>query len=380
MILTRTPFRITLGGGGTDLPSFYRKHGGFIVAMGIDKYMYVALNVPYADRKVRLHYTQSETVDHVDDLRHELAREALRRHGITDAIEIASVADLPAGTGLGSSSCYLVGLLSAIRAYLRRPASVEEIAEEACHIELDILQKPIGKQDQYMAAAAGLTELHIDREGVVRIERISLPNYSIADFLANTHLYYTHVQRTATDILGEQTAKLRAGPSEVEDNLLRIREIGYEIAKAFREAEFDRFGELMHLHWLAKKQLSGRVTVPAVERLYDYVRDEYGVLGGKVAGAGGGGFWMLYCPRDGKRLTKFMETQGMSRLTYGAEFDGSRVVTNLLASRSIHYHLTHDQSATLDQDFPEDSKRSAESGYIESRPQVASPVEQESVQ
>jgi len=347
MIVTRTPFRITLGGGGTDLPSFYRKHGGFVLAMGIDKYMYVALNVPYADRKLRLHYTQSETVDHVDDLRHELAREALKMHGITDAIEIASVADLPAGTGLGSSSCYLVGLLSAIRAYLQRPATVEQLAEEACHIELDILGKPIGKQDQYMAAAGGLTELHIDRDGTVRIERVSLPSYSIADFLANTHLYYTHVQRTTTDILGEQTEKLKAGPSEVEQNLLRIKEIGYQIAQAFREAEFDRFGELMHEHWLAKKQLSGRVTVPSVERLYDYVRDEYGVLGGKVAGAGGGGFLMLYCPRDGKRLTKFMESQGMSRLTYSAEFEGSRVVTNLLTSRSIHYHLSHNPSATL---------------------------------
>lgn len=381
MILTRTPFRITLGGGGTDLPSFYRKHGGFILAMGIDKYMYVALNVPYADRKVRLHYTQSETVDHVDDLRHELAREALRRHGITDAIEIASVADLPAGTGLGSSSCYLVGLLSAIRAYLQRPATVEEVAEEACHIELDILQKPIGKQDQYMAAAGGLTELRIDRDGKVQIERISLPSYAIADFLANTHLYYTHVQRTTTDILGEQTEKLRAGTSEVEDNLLRIREIGYEIAKAFREAEFDRFGELMHLHWLAKKQLSGRVTVPAVERLYDYVRDEYGVLGGKVAGAGGGGFLMLYCPRDGKRLTKFMETQGMSRLTYGAEFDGSRVVTNLLTSRSIHYHLSHNLSATLDQGTQEAPRQVRESAHVETlQVPLETRVERESVQ
>src|SRR6516225_6558974 len=162
MIVTRTPFRITLGGGGTDLPSFYKKHGGYILALGIDKYMYVALNVPYADRKIRLHYTQSETVDHVDDLKHELAREALKAHGIVDGVEIASVADLPAGTGLGSSSCYLVGLIMAIRAYLARPAPPEEVAAEACHIELDILKKPIGKQDQFMAALGGLTEIHID--------------------------------------------------------------------------------------------------------------------------------------------------------------------------------------------------------------------------
>jgi D-glycero-alpha-D-manno-heptose-7-phosphate kinase len=347
MIVTRTPFRITLGGGGTDLPNFYRKHGGYVLALGIDKYMYVALNVPYADRKIRLHYTQSETVDHVDDLKHELAREALRAHGISDAIEIASVADLPAGTGLGSSSSYLVGLLTAIRAYLARPATAEEVADEACRIELDLLRKPIGKQDQYMAAIGNLTELRIDRSGNVRVERISLPSYAIAEFLANTHLYYTNVQRTTTDILGEQSTALAAPASAVEENLLKIRNIGYEIGDAFRAADFHRFGVLMHEHWLAKKSLSEKVTVDSVERLYDHVRSEYGVLGGKVAGAGGGGFLMLYCPERGKRLTEFMESQGMSRLTYGAEFEGSRVVTNLLTSRSIHYHLRPDGSMPL---------------------------------
>jgi D-glycero-alpha-D-manno-heptose-7-phosphate kinase len=309
MIVTRTPFRVTLGGGGTDLPSFYAKHGGYVLALGIDKYMYVALNVPFADRKIRLHYTQSETVDHIDDLKHELAREALRNHGISDAIEIASVADLPAGTGLGSSSCYLVGLLNAVRAYLARPVSGEELAEEACDIELERLKKPIGKQDQYMAALGGLTELHIARNGRVRSERIALPSYAIDEFLANTHLYYTNVQRDTTEILGEQKQKLEAGPGAVEDNLLKIRDIGYKIGDAIRDSNFDRFGELMHDHWLAKKQLSGRVTIEKVERLYDYVRDEYGVLGGKVVGAGGGGFLMLYCSgKDGKRLTRFMES------------------------------------------------------------------------
>ena len=338
MILSRTPFRITLGGGGTDLPSFYSKHGGYVLALGIDRYMYVVLNVPYTDRKVRLHYTKSEMVDHVDQLEHELAREALRLHGIYDAIEIASVADLPAGTGLGSSSSYLVGLLTALRAYLGRPATVEELADEACHIELDVLRKPIGKQDQYMAAAGGLTELHIARDGRVRLERIALPSYAIAEFLANTHLYYTTINRATTDILGEQVKKLEAGPSAVEENLLRIRDLGYRIGAAFREADFDQFGRLMHEHWLAKKELSGAVTVPAVEALYDRLRSEYGVLGGKVAGAGGGGFLMVYCPRNGKRLTQFMEAQGFPRLNYGAEFEGSRVVVNLQPSRSIALH------------------------------------------
>ena len=349
MIVTRTPFRVTLGGGGTDLPAFYEKHGGYILALGIDKYMYVMLNVPYADRKVRLHYTKSETVDNVAELEHELAREALRMHGIADGIEIASLADLPAGTGLGSSSSYLVGLLNAIRAYRARPILFNELADEACRIELDILKKPIGKQDQYMAAAGGLTELSIDVNGAVAVRRLALPGYAVAEFISNTHLYYLNLQRTTTDILREQTAALRAepraahdstqAPNAVEESLKEILAIGYRIGDAFRACDFDTFGRLMHEHWMAKKRLSGKVSVPVVEQLYDHVRENFGVLGGKVAGAGGGGFLMLYVPPAGsRRLTEFMATLGMTRLSYGAEFEGSKVLVNVLNGRATDYH------------------------------------------
>jgi D-glycero-alpha-D-manno-heptose-7-phosphate kinase len=345
MIITRTPFRITLGGGGTDLPGFYRKHGGYILAMGIDKYMYVALNVPHADRKVRLHYTQSETVDRVEALHHELAREALLAHDIHDSIEIASLADLPAGTGLGSSSCYLVGLLNAIRAYRRKPATFEEVAEEACRIELEKLGKPIGKQDQYMAAAGGLTELHIARDGRVRVERVSLPEYAVDQFTANTHMYYTNVQRTTVGILGEQSESIRAGTGAVEENLIKIREIGYRIGEAMRAGDFDMFGRLTHEHWLAKRALSASVSVSVAERLYEHVRETYGVLGGKIAGAGGGGFLMLYCPQQsGAKLTKFMEEQGLARLPYRAEYEGSRVITNVMSSRAVPLHVGSEAS------------------------------------
>jgi D-glycero-alpha-D-manno-heptose-7-phosphate kinase len=340
MILTRTPFRITLGGGGTDLPSFYEKHGGYVLAAGIDKYMYVALNVPVADRLVRLHYTQSETVEHTGALVHELAREALLRHGITDAVEVASLADLPAGTGLGSSSCYLVGLLNAVRSYLERSTIAEDLAREACEIELGTLRKPIGKQDQYMAAYGGLTELHIDRDGAVRVERLELPAHAIAEFVAKTHLYYTKIRRDATGILASQDRALRESParSDVETGLVEIKRIGEEIGSAFRAQEFDRFGELLHDHWLAKKRLSRDVTVEPMERLYELVRREYGVTGGKVAGAGGGGFIMLYAPRDGKALTEYMASHGFERLSWSVDFGGSRVVSNLLASRSMRRH------------------------------------------
>ena len=341
MIVTRTPFRVTLGGGGTDLPGFYEKHGGYVLAAGIDKYMYVALNVPVADRLVRLHYTQSETVEHARELKHELAREALLRHGIAHSVEVASLADVPAGTGLGSSSCYLVGLLNAARTYLELSATAEELAEEACDIELRVLAKPIGKQDQYLAAYGGLTELRIGRDGAVTVERLALPEHAVAEFVSKTHLYYTHVRRDSIDILaGLDRAMRAAAPSHgaVEEAMLEIKAIGERIGAAVRAADFDAFGELTHQHWLAKKRLSSDVSVAPMERLYESLRREYGVTGGKIAGAGGGGFMLLYCPNDGKRLTEFMASQGFERLNWTLDFAGSRVVANLLASRGNKPH------------------------------------------
>jgi D-glycero-alpha-D-manno-heptose-7-phosphate kinase len=340
VIVTRTPFRVTLGGGGTDLPSFYEKHGGYVLAAGIDKYMYLALNVPLADTLVRLHYSASETVEDARQLKHELAREALLRHGIDHSVEVASLADLPAGTGLGSSSCYLVGLLNAERAYLEKPAGAAELAEEACDIELRVLQKPIGKQDQYMAAFGGLTELRIARDGRVDVRRLQLPAHAIAEFVSKTHLYYTKIRRDTTEILASQDRAMRAPePGAVEAALLEIKSIGEAIGAAFAANDFDRFGELMHDHWLAKKRLSKDITVEPMERLYETLRRDQGVTGGKVAGAGGGGFMMLYCPSDGKALTEYMAGQGFARLSWTVDFSGSRVVSDLLATRGMKPHL-----------------------------------------
>jgi D-glycero-alpha-D-manno-heptose-7-phosphate kinase len=303
--------------------------------------MYVVMNVPHADRYIRLHYTRSETVQAIDELQHELAREALRFHRVEHTIEISSLADLPAGTGLGSSSCYLVGLLNALRAYTLKPVHRQVLAEEACHIELNVLKKPIGKQDQYMAVYGGLTELTIERSGRVTVRPMVLSPHDLSDFVSNTHLYYTSVQRNTTDILQEQTQTLRTRPSNnaVEDSLLSIRDIGYAIGEAMRNRNFDKFGELMHEHWLLKRRMSQKITLSTVEALYDHVRAEYGVLGGKIVGAGGGGFLMLYCPTKSRELARFMQdSAGMSRLYYGPEFEGSRVIANTLKSYSGHVH------------------------------------------
>ena len=348
MIATRTPFRITLGGGGTDLPSFYSEHGGFILAMGIDKYMYVIVNPALIDRKIRLHYTQSETVDHVSELRHELAREALRLHGIQQGLEISSLADLPAGTGMGSSSCYLVGLLTALHHLRRDHVPLAQVAESACEIELKTLGKGIGKQDQYMAVFGGLTVLDIARDGAVAVRSVPVAAGAFSAFVANTHLYYTGLRRDALEVLADQNTALRArhpDKSRVTESLLAIKALGPRFLAAVEAEDYDAFGRLLHEHWDLKKQLSSKITLDHVDRLYEMCRRDYGVLGGKIVGAGGGGFLMLYCPREHRRLEEFMLSQGMPRLHYMLENEGSKVVASLGSSPARFSHLAAAKSA-----------------------------------
>lgn len=342
MIVTRTPFRVTLGGGGTDLPSYYEKYGGFIFAMGIDKYMYVMTNPPTVDSKIRLHYSQSETVDHVSQLRHELAREALRFHGIEDKFEISSMADLPAGTGVGSSSCYLVGLLTALHHYRRDYVPLQTLAEEACHIELNILKKGIGKQDQYMAVYGGLTVLDISTDGTVKVRSVNLGSGSLAALVANTHIYYTGRLRNTLEVLTDQNEamKSKAQPNHqrVAESLHRIKDLGYRILDAIEHEDFDAWGQMLDEHWQHKKRMSAKISLSVVDRLYDEVRDQYGVLGGKIIGAGGGGFLMLYCPKNHTRLEQFMRSQGMPRLHYMVEHEGSKVVANFGSTKVAQFH------------------------------------------
>jgi D-glycero-alpha-D-manno-heptose-7-phosphate kinase len=333
VILTRTPFRVTLGGGGTDLPSYYREHGGFVFAMALDKFMYISTNRPQIGNKIRLHYSTSEVVDHVSELRHELAREALRAHGIEDSFEVASIADLPAGTGLGSSSCYLVGLLNALHHDRRDYVSLQALAEEACHIELEVLGQPIGKQDQYMAAFGGFSVLEIARDGTVAVTQLQPSSSDIAEFVSHTHIYYTGAQRDAREVLADQNAAMQkpatADHGRVSESLHQIKDLGRRILDAVQQGELDTWGRLLHEHWEQKKRLSSKISLRAVDEVYEEARGRFGVLGGKIIGAGGGGFLMLYCPTRHGELERFMAGRGMPRMHYTVEPEGTKVVAQI---------------------------------------------------
>ena len=330
MIVTRTPFRITLGGGGTDLPSFYREHGGFILAAALDKYMFLSVNTPIVDDKIRVRYSASELVNHVDEVQHTLAREALRHFAITSGIEIVSIADIPSGTGLGSSSCYLVGLLNALHALLQDQATPHKLAEEACYIELELLKKPIGKQDQYMAAFGGVTALNIAPNGTVSVDRLQLDVDLLDDLEHNILMFYTHEMRDATSILKKQDQATRTRDRTVVTSLLEIKDIGLEICKALTKGNLRRFGELLDAHWQSKKRLSEGISSPQIDAWYELAKRN-GAIGGKISGAGGGGFLMLYCEENKQRLRDVMRGAGLRELKSRFDFEGSKVVFDVVS-------------------------------------------------
>jgi D-glycero-alpha-D-manno-heptose-7-phosphate kinase len=329
MIITRTPFRVTLGGGGTDLPSYYSRHGGFIFAAALNKYMFINLNRPVVDDMVRVKYTRSETVAHRDALQHELAREGLRLTGIDCGVEITSMADVPAGTGLGSSSCYAVGLLNALHTMQRRPLTYQDLAEEACHLEIDILGKPVGKQDQYMAAFGGLTVLEITPDGEVRVTPAHVSDTTIEELERNMLLFYTGCERPSHDILREQSRSVETNCEQVVQSLHAIKEMGREILEMIERGDLTSFGLALDRHWQVKKKLASKVSNPRFDQIYDLAKAN-GALGGKISGAGGGGFFLLYTEKRHAQLREALRGAGLREMRYRFEFDGTKVLVNLM--------------------------------------------------
>ncbi len=327
MIITRTPFRVTLGGGGTDLPSYYEKYGGFIFSAGIDKYMYVDVNRPTSDDLIRIKYSEAETVESINDVRHQVAREVLRFTGIEKNIEVSSVADIPAGTGLGSSSCYAVGLLNALHTLKREHAPLEQMAEEDFKIEAEILKRPIGKQDPYMAAFGGLTVLDIGKDGKVNVRKANV-SLEVADELnQNMLIFFTGLARSADTILTEQAKAVTEEKKEVVDSMHYIKELGYEILEAVEEGDLDEVGKKFHAHWQHKKKISTKMTSPEFDKIYE-VALANGALGGKISGAGGGGFFTFYVPQNHRKFREAMREFKLREMRYRFDFEGSKVLVD----------------------------------------------------
>jgi len=345
MIITRTPFRVTLGGGGTDLPSFYKEYGGFVIGVAVDKYMYLNVNTPIVDDLIRLQYGKTEIVKQISNVQHTLVREALRLFNIENGIEIVSMADIPAGTGLGSSSCYLVGLLNALHTLTRTPISTQQLAEEACHIELKRLLKPIGKQDQYMAAFGALTVLEIDKDGHVDVSHPALSMELVDALESNILLFYTGAARDAVTILEKQDSATRSKNKTVVGSLLEIKDIGIEIRDSIVRGNLRRFGELLDVHWHAKKRLSDSITNSQIDNWYELAKQN-GAVGGKISGAGGGGFLMLYCEEDKRRLREAMRQAGLLELNFRFEFEGSKVVFDMVSRDGRLTHIQRQERNT----------------------------------
>lgn len=329
MIITRTPFRITLGGGGTDLPAYYSKYGGFIFSAGINKYMFININRPIVDDLVRVKYTKSEIVEHRDQLQHDIAREALKMMGIERAIEIISMADVPAGTGLGSSSCYAVGLLNALHTIKREYIPLQELAEEACDLEINGLGKPIGKQDQYIAAFGGLTILEIERDGNVHVRKANVDDSTIDDLNRNLLMFYTGTSRSADKILSEQSKGAKDEKKNVVESMHYIKEIGYKILEAAESGNITEIGLLFDKHWQYKKKISTKMSNLHFDEIYEIAKQN-GALGGKISGAGGGGFFLFYVEKNHTKFGEIMKKLGLREMRYRFDFEGSKVLANLM--------------------------------------------------
>mgnify|MGYP005832218305 CR=1 FL=1 len=322
MIVTQTPIRISFLGGGTDFRQFFTQEEGWVVSSAIDRYIFVIIKQRF-DRRIRVGYTRTELVDSVSELKHELVREALRKTGIDRGVEISTMGDIPAaGSGMGSSSTVTVGLLNAMYHYLGSPKEPETLAREACEIEIDVLGKPIGLQDQYIAAYGGLRFIHFGRESRVRVSSLGLGDTECRRLSRNLMLFFTNVTRKAESVLEEQVNNLN-GNLEV---LREMKKLALLARAALEAGEFDEFGSLLHRGWEFKKTLASRVTNGSIDAIYESAR-KAGALGGKITGAGGGGFLLLYCPQHRQDEVR-KALRDLPELPFNLERDGSKVIFN----------------------------------------------------
>jgi D-glycero-alpha-D-manno-heptose-7-phosphate kinase len=324
MIITQTPLRVSFAGGGTDFAAFYERDEGCVISSAIDKYIYVIIKERF-DRKIRIGYSRTEMADHLDEIEHELVRECLRRTGVGSGIEIATMADIPSeGSGLGSSSSVTVGLLNAMYAYKGELRTAEDLAREACEIEIEILGKPIGKQDQYIAGFGGLRLFHFRPDGSVRVDTLEMDEAKRRRVSESLMLFFTGMTRSANEILCEQRHNI-PGRFEI---LRKMKEQALDVRDCLSNgANLNRLGRLLDKGWELKRQLASRISNYTIDDIYEIAIDN-GAVGGKISGAGGGGFLLLCCPPDRQHQVR-AALSNLKELPFSLERDGTKVIFNV---------------------------------------------------
>ncbi len=322
MIITRTPFRVSFAGGGSDLPSFYRRHEGCVLSMTINKYMYVSIHPTFNRDETVVKYSQTEIVRDVRAVQHPIARQLLLDYGI-DGVEIVSTADVPAGTGLSTSSAYTVGLIHALNAFRGKLCSQERIAREACELEIEKLGEPIGKQDQYGTAVGGLKFIRFKSDESVEVEPLAVSRQKLSELEGNLLLFYTGLTHSAGEILQEQNKNV-AGADKKFQNLVKMTELAYELREAVVAGKLDDFGRILNENWLLKRELASQISNDKIGKYYDLAMAN-GALGGKLLGAGGGGFLLFYCPKEKqKRLRSALSD--LWELPFAMESSGTKII------------------------------------------------------
>jgi len=322
VIVTQTPLRVSFAGGGTDLAAYYERSEGYVVSTAIDKFAYVIVKERFDD-DIYLNYMRKEIVSGIDEIQHELIRESMRMTGLRGGVEVTLLSDIPSeGSGLGSSSSFTVGLLNAFYAHLGELVTAERLADEACRIEIDVLGKPIGKQDQYIAAYGGLCAFRFCRDGSVEVERLRLSPEHLRELGDHLHLFYTGRTRKADSILSEQRARSVDRSTELDG----IKKLALELKPELQRGRLDRLGETLHANWELKRRLASGISDGAIEAMYERARS-HGALGGKICGAGGGGFLLVYCsPARASQLGRGMGE--FRALPFRLERDGTKVIFN----------------------------------------------------
>ena len=325
MIITRSPLRISLGGGGTDLPSYYERHGGFLVAAAIDKYIYTTLHQTFVPDLI-VKYSKLERVASAKQIEHPIIREAFDLVGVEGPyLEMTSMADIPAGTGLGSSGSFTTSLLKALHGYKKNLVHPAELAAQACYIELNRLREPIGKQDQYIAAYGGITCFEFQRDGNVKAWPLKLSEETLYNLEDNLLLFFTGYSRSASSILKEQHDKSKQDDQAMLENLHFIKDLGRQSAAAMEKGDLREFARLMDVHWQRKKERSGNMSNGQIDEWYDAAMAN-GALGGKLIGAGGGGFLMFYADEDKAKLRHAMRQAGLTEVRFRFDFQGTKVL------------------------------------------------------